>query len=69
MSKTPEEMALEYAHKNQLYWDGESIDHHIIASKEMAFLAGYKAAMESTEWQIRALNNLDELIRGPSEND
>jgi hypothetical protein len=46
MTKTPEELALEYAHKNQLYWDGESIDHHIVASKEMAFLAGYKAGQE-----------------------
>ena len=46
MTKTPEQMALEYAHKNQLYWDGESIDHHIVASKEMAFLAGYKAGQE-----------------------
>lgn len=60
--KTPEEMAGEYAHANTSYG-------HSYTIARQAFLAGYKAAMESTEWQMRALNNLDELIKEPSEND
>ena len=59
--KTPEQMAEEYIN--------HVLESQCDCSYRIAFLAGYKAAMESTEWQIRALNNLDELIRGPSEND
>lgn len=43
MTKTPEELALEYAHTAQIFWDGTPIEHHIVVCKEMAFLAGYKA--------------------------
>ena len=49
--KTPEEMAEEYAESIRIY------DYNIIESGDRAllrkgFLAGYKAAMESTEWQL-----------------
>ena len=46
MTKTDKELALEYAHKVQLFWDGQPIDHYIVVVKEMAFLAGYQAAKE-----------------------
>lgn len=55
MSKTPEELALEYAHQVQLFWDGGPLDHHIVVLKEMAFLAGYKAAQETYKQEIREL--------------
>lgn len=58
--KTPEEMAREFANDS---WGEQEWGAYC------GFLAGYKAAMESTEWQMRALNNLDELIKEPSEND
>lgn len=64
MSKTPEELAEEYVDENS---GGECGDD--TGGLRNAFLAGYKAAMESTEWQMRTLNNLDELIKEPSEND
>ena len=32
-----------------------------------AFLAGYKAAMELAEWQMKVLNNLNELIKESEE--
>jgi hypothetical protein len=55
MAKTPEELALEYAHKVQLFWDGGSIEHHIVVLKEMAFLAGYKAAKNEYEVKMKGL--------------
>jgi len=55
MTKTPQELALEYAHKVQLFWDGDSISHHIVVLKEMAFLAGYKAAKDEHEVKIEEL--------------
>jgi hypothetical protein len=48
MTKTPRELALEYAHEVRLFWDGESIDHHIVTLKELAFLDGYKAG--KSQW-------------------
>jgi hypothetical protein len=45
--KTVKELALEYAHKVHGFWDGESLDHHMVVIKEMAFLAGYKAAEQN----------------------
>lgn len=58
MSKTPEELAEEYCE-----------DHDECEFARDAFLAGYKAAMESTEWQMRVLNNLDEVIKELNEVD
>lgn len=58
MAKTPEELAEEYCE-----------DHDECEFAYEAFLAGYQAAMQSAEWQIRVLNNLDELIKEPNEND
>lgn len=49
--KTPKEMALEYAHTAQIFWDGEPIEHHIVVCKEMAFLAGYQAAKDQLQPQ------------------
>ena len=57
--KTPEEMAEEYA-------ELMSFD---VRGHQRGFLAGYKAAMESTEWQMRVLNNLDEVIKELNEVD
>ena len=56
--KTPEEMAEEYCE-----------DHDECEFARDAVLAGYKAAMESTEWQLRVLNNLDEVIKELNEVD
>ena len=49
MSKTHKEMALEYAHQVQLFWDGGPLDHYIVVLKEMAFLAGYRSRDEEVE--------------------
>lgn len=62
--KTPEEMALEYAHRTQIFWDGESIDHHIVASKEMAFLAGYQAAKDEYKVAIDVYNDVAKQMLG-----
>lgn len=76
--KTPEQMALEYAHRTQIFWDGEPIEHHIVVCKEMAFLAGYKAAKEEeatkdqkiaelwTESIRRMLPSVHEIMLFPS---
>lgn len=60
--KTPEEMATDYANNNS----GNCCANDFPGLRE-AWLAGYKAAMESTEWQMRALNNLGKLIDQPEE--
>ena len=57
--KTPEQMAEEYIN--------HVLESQCDCSYRIAFLAGFKAAMESTEWQIRVLNNLDQLIKEPEE--
>lgn len=58
MTKTPEQLAEEYERFN---W--------CVNGLKSAFLAGYEAAMQSTEWQMRVLNNLNELINEPNEVD
>jgi len=60
MTKTPEEMAEEYCNTKQL-----SYVERLVITK--GFIDGYKAAIESTEWQMRALNNLNELIKESEE--
>jgi len=45
MTKTPEEMAEEYCNSKQL----SHVERLVLTA---GFLAGYKAAMESTEWQL-----------------
>ena len=66
MTKTPEEMAEEYVIGE--FPDTNSDTFLAVESAHKAFIAGYKAAMQSTEWQLRVLNNLDELIKEPNEN-
>lgn len=75
MKALPEKLAEQYADdKSKAYYIGENgekkwyITPRGQYSKE-DFLAGYQAAMQSTEWQMRALNNLDELIKEPNEVD
>jgi len=62
MTKTPRELALEYAHTAQIFWDGESIDHHIVVSKEMAFLAGYKAGCTNTQSELAVGREVVEFL-------
>ena len=64
--KTPEEMALKYI-KDVEAARNPSVTATAFPQMQRCFLAGFKAAMESTEWQIRVLNNLDQLIKEPEE--
>ena len=67
MTKTPEELAQEYVIGE--FPDTNSDMFLAAESVHKAFIAGYKAAMDSTEWQMRVLNNLDEVIKELNEVD
>lgn len=74
--KTPEEMYYEWRQAfdeslDERMCKGEPIELQLLHRElgKETFLAGYKAAMESTEWQMRVLNNLDEVIKELNEVD